>query len=65
MKQIDNTIYADEGKVLKYKNSDTFFGNVVYLGYRLMMDGSIIYDTILDFDEVDEITDNDLNIEEI
>ena len=30
-----------------------------------MMDGSIIYDTILDFDEVDEITDNDLNIEEI
>lgn len=53
MRQEGNIIYADEGKVLRYKIDGTLFGTQVILGYRIV-NGEHIPDTIDDFEEIDE-----------
>lgn len=64
MRQEGNIIYASEGKVLKYKHNDIYFGSEVILGTRIGNDN--IYDTIEDFEEVDDIKREDefINISE-
>lgn len=54
MRQEDNIIYASEGKVLKYKNTDCYMGTQVSLGYRYINDIKH-KDVIDDFEEVDDI----------
>jgi hypothetical protein len=57
MIQKNNIIYASEGKVLKYKNSDCYMGTEVQLGYRYI--NNVKHeDTIDDFEEIEDDKDN-------
>lgn len=53
MKQINNTIYADEGKVLRCKCHHVIMGTEVYLREK-MIDGILVPDSIDNYEEIDE-----------
>ena len=64
MRQEGNKIYADEGMVLKHKPNGPVFGTEVDLGLKKLSDGSLVPDTIEDFEEIEDIQrDFDINIE--
>lgn len=51
-------LIADEGKVLKRKNSEQIFGDELWLGYSYFIDGVKLetphLDTPQDFEEIDD-----------
>lgn len=53
MKQINNTIYADEGEVLRCKCHHVIMGTEVYLREK-MIDGILVPDSIDNYEEIDE-----------
>lgn len=53
MKQINNTIYADEGKVLRCKCHYVIMGTEVYLREK-MIDGTLVPDSIDNYEEIDK-----------
>lgn len=53
MKQINNTIYADEGKVLRCKCHHVIMGTEVYLREK-MIDGTLVPDSIDNYEEIDK-----------
>lgn len=64
MRQEGNKIYADEGMVLKHKPNGPVFGTEVDLGLKKLPDGSLVPDTIDDFEEIEDTQrDFDINIE--
>lgn len=63
MRQEGNKIYADEGMVLKHKPNGPVFGTEVDLGLKKLEDGSLVPDTIDDFEEIEDTQINfDFNI---
>lgn len=64
MRQEGNKIYADEGMVLKHKPNGPVFGTEVDLGLKKLPDGTLVPDTIEDFEEIEDTQrDFDINIE--
>lgn len=64
MRQENNKIYADEGMVLKHKPNGPVFGTEVDLGLKKLPDGTLVPDTIEDFEEIEDTQrDFDINIE--
>lgn len=57
MKQINDTIYADAGKVLKCKCHNVIMGTEIYLREK-MKDGILWPDTIDNYEEIDNIENN-------
>lgn len=53
MKQINNTLIADEGKVIRCKCHNVIMGTEVYLREK-MKDGILVPDTIENYEEIDE-----------
>ena len=53
MKQINNTLIADEGKVIRCKCHHVIMGTEVYLREK-MKDGVLVPDTIDNYEEIDE-----------
>lgn len=53
MKQTNNTLIADEGKVIRCKCHNVIMGNEVYLREK-MKDGVLVPDTIDNYEEIDE-----------
>lgn len=58
MKQEGNILYAEEGMVLKRKNSNDVFGNEICLGKSYYIDGVLLEtphdDVADDFEEIPE-----------
>ena len=61
MRQIDNHIIADEGKVFRRIEDGHIYGNDIYLGYSYYIGGELLSEPHLDvpqdFEEVDDETE--------
>ncbi len=61
MKQIDNHIIADEGKVFRRIEDGHIYGSDIYLGYSYYIGGELLSEPHLDvpedFEEVDDETE--------
>lgn len=56
----NNTIIADEGKVIRCKCHNVIIGNVVYLK-EIMKDGKLEKDTPDNYEEIDEPKREDIS----
>lgn len=67
MKQIDNKIIADEGKVFRRIVSGEVYGRVIYLGYSYYIGGVLQdpphKDVPDDFEEIDEPVEPEETVE--
>lgn len=61
MRQIDNHIIADEGKVLRRIEDGHIYGSDIYLGYSYYIGGELLSEPHLDvpedFEEIDDETE--------
>lgn len=61
MRQIDNHIIADEGKVFRRIEDGMIYGSDIYLGYSYYIGGELLsephLDVSQDFEEVDDETE--------
>lgn len=61
MRQIDNHIIADEGKVFRRIEDEKVYGSDIYLGYSYYISGELLSEPHLDvpedFEEIDDETE--------
>jgi hypothetical protein len=67
MRQVDNHIIADEGKVFRRIEDSMIYGSDIYLGYSYYIGGELLSEPHLDvpedFEEIDD--ENELTDEEV